>query len=327
MARKATSSGPWQQYGMSETKWKLMQQHAKTTGGRPNPHLSMKQMRSEIKEHKARQSAKADRINKGTAAERARIRQADLRSAAKKAERGLTFRHRNSILGSGPQAMQDAAAATQARVQALQTRLTGKSGKARSLQMLATAQQRAAELSAAGKLGRMSDAAESLMNKHLMGEVSLSRGLAAKTTGRVSAAALGRAALGVASKAALPLTAAFAAYEAYQGYQKDGVRGAAMGAADSLTFGAASWLAGYSAPAAPSAAPNPATGPTPPAGMKPPSGQGAAFINAKAEAKAATRGSATAESPALSMAKGGPRGWANPAVQKAAQAARRRKGK
>jgi hypothetical protein len=49
-----------------------------------------------------------------------------------------------------------------------------------------------------------------------------------------------RVALGLGGKIALPLTAAMAAYAAYEGYKKEGLKGAGMGVADSLTFGGAS---------------------------------------------------------------------------------------
>jgi len=47
-----------------------------------------------------------------------------------------------------------------------------------------------------------------------------------------------RVALGVAGKVALPLQVASTAYSAYEGYQREGLKGAAVDAGDSLTFGA-----------------------------------------------------------------------------------------
>lgn len=49
--------------------------------------------------------------------------------------------------------------------------------------------------------------------------------------------------LGIAGKVALPLMAAATAVAAYQGYKRAGLRGAAIGAADSLTFGSVSAIA------------------------------------------------------------------------------------
>lgn len=54
---------------------------------------------------------------------------------------------------------------------------------------------------------------------------------------------IGGKALSVAGKVALPLTAAMTAYAAYQGYKSGGLKGALVGAGDSLTFGSVSALA------------------------------------------------------------------------------------
>lgn len=124
----------------------------------------------------------------------------------------------------------------------------------------------------------------------------------------------------VASRAFLPLTAALAAYEvgrgAVEGFKKDGVTGAlkggAMGGADFLTFGGASYLA--SRPSTPDA-------------PRQPSGRGSvgkAYLNPAAAAKAGeTPKFRSAAATAVKFS--GPRGFANKKIQAAAQAARKRK--
>ncbi len=89
-------------------------------------------------------------------------------------------------------------------------------------------------------------------------------GVALTTTATVQAARIltnpaVRAGAGMLSKAFVPLTAALALYDGVQGYKKDGIKGAAMGVADSLTGGGVSFLRDHlmspSAPAAPPVAP------------------------------------------------------------------------
>lgn len=91
-------------------------------------------------------------------------------------------------------------------------------------------------------------AATSLIGKRLVANATpkvlpAARDLAAiSTAGRLAgvgklAGGASRLLIAGASKVALPLAVAAAAYSAYQGYRRDGVRGAAVGAADSFTLG------------------------------------------------------------------------------------------
>lgn len=148
----------------------------------------------------------------------------------------------------------------------------------------------------------------------------------------------------VASKAALPLLVARAAWEAGRGYQKDGVKGALLGgadaltmgrasatmegfakggvggAADALTFNIASWVADKASratAAAKSDAPAP-TGSSAPAPVRI-TRENAALARMYGETRALERQTQTAEAGGQT---GGPRGFANPAVQFAAQSAR-----
>jgi len=66
-------------------------------------------------------------------------------------------------------------------------------------------------------------------------------GLPTPTAGARALGVAGKV-MSIGGKVFLPLAVAGAAYESYQGYQRAGVKGAAFGAADSLTFGAASAL-------------------------------------------------------------------------------------
>lgn len=96
----------------------------------------------------------------------------------------------------------------------------------------------------------------------------------------------------------LAVLGAGVAYSAVKGYQKDGVKGAAMGAADSLTMGGASKVASLLSP-----------------------GQQQQFKQADAAFKS-KREAAAAPADAGSDKK---RGWANPKVQKAAKEAQGKK--
>lgn len=73
------------------------------------------------------------------------------------------------------------------------------------------------------------------------------KGAPAVAIGAIGGVGVTGKAIGLAGKllgkAALPIALGMAAYEGYQGYQKEGAIGAVRGVADSLTFGAASWLA------------------------------------------------------------------------------------
>lgn len=118
----------------------------------------------------------------------------------------------------------------------------------------------------------------------------------------------------VASRAVPVVAAGMAAYDMAKGYQKDGLKGAAMGLADFATMGAASHFAGKSSQAnSPEAGPRSATDAVP--GAK----QAEAYAKMDAIFSARMTENAAAQ-PA--SGEGGPKGWANPAVQMAAQQAR-----
>lgn len=68
-----------------------------------------------------------------------------------------------------------------------------------------------------------------------------------------AATGIGSRLLSLAGKVALPALALTTAYSAYQGYKKDGLRGAALGAGDNLTFGLATPLARMAGLAPPTA--------------------------------------------------------------------------
>jgi len=83
---------------------------------------------------------------------------------------------------------------------------------------------------------------------------------------QLAASHVARAAASGLSKVALPLTIGMAAYGAYQGYQKDGVSGIALGAADGVTGGGASMALAYlnsGAEKKAAAAPAPVKAPSP----------------------------------------------------------------
>ena len=146
------------------------------------------------------------------------------------------------------------------------------------------------------------------------------------------------------SKVALPILAARAAYNAFTGYQKDGAKGALLGAADVATFGLASIgfnkaKAAYDSAMAPASSTDTLTASLAKANasMFPTSGRttvseapgGSARIST-ADASKFTRENQRfmppvgAKPPGEGGDKptGGPRGFANPAVQRAAQEAR-----
>lgn len=148
------------------------------------------------------------------------------------------------------------------------------------------------------------------------------------------------------SRVALPILAIRAAYNAYEGYKKDGVKGALLGAADAATFGLAS-VGAHKAGSMYQAAMHGNGDPTTMAlakaaghGMfgspalaapapKQPAG-GAPRLDASKAREFAAANMAFVQSQARSPSAaapdqpggGGPRGFANPAVQKAAQDAR-----
>ncbi len=147
------------------------------------------------------------------------------------------------------------------------------------------------------------------------------------------------------SRVALPILAARAAYNAYQGYQKDGVRGAVLGAADAATFGLASVGFDKAKSAYNTAFGGPSNGGLDPTAkalvettspgkqfsdltrpaFQPPGGS-PRITTAQAERYSAANGKFSAgaqeKGEGDKQATGGPRGFANPATQFAAQSAR-----
>lgn len=176
--------------------------------------------------------------------------------------------------------------------------------------------------------------------------------VAAKAAVSPTAAIVGRVVsspvVGALSRVALPVLAARMAYDGYQGYRKDGVRGAALGAADAATIGLASraydlFVGGRPPP--PNAPTNTQIASMPNAGAditttavaargaptKPEQSAPAGNISSddmRSYESASrhyedTHMTPTAEPAAEEPGKGpGKRGFANPKVQKAAQAAR-----
>lgn len=87
---------------------------------------------------------------------------------------------------------------------------------------------------------------KALPNAAAMATVETARrmpGVAAAVTARMPRASIIARVASVAGKVALPVAVAAAGYAAYQGYRRAGAAGAALGAADSLTFGLATPLA------------------------------------------------------------------------------------